>query len=300
MQNTFLYIVTVLIWGSTWLAITFQLGVVPPEWSVAFRFFLAAAMLFIYSKLRGLQLRFTLQEQLFIAMQGLLLFSVNYIVVYFAELHITSGMVSVVFSSVIVFNVFFGALFLRRPVNGRVLLGSLVGIAGLALIFWPEMQGLDLQGTRLLGLGLAILSAVSASLGNIVSARNQRNKLPVIQTNAYGMLYGALFTTLIALGRGAPLVFDASLAYLGSLFYLALFGSVIAFGSYLTLLGRIGADRAAYIAVLFPVIALLLSAIFENLQLDWVQFAGFALVMLGNGLVVNLRQRSAASPAAAK
>jgi len=300
MQNTFLYLVTVFIWGSTWLAITYQLGVVPPEWSVAYRFFLAAALLFIYSKLRGLQLRFTLREQFFIALQGLLLFSANYILVYYSELHITSGMVSVLFSSIIVFNVFFGALLLHSPVRGRVLLGSLVGISGLALIFWPEMQGLDLQGTRLLGLGLALLSALSASLGNIVSARNQQNHLPVIQTNAYGMLYGAILTSIVALLRGAPLAFDGSIGYLVSLSYLALFGSVIAFGSYLTLLGRIGADRAAYVTVLFPVIALLLSALFENLQLDWVQFSGFALVILGNGLVVNWRQQGAAASAPAK
>jgi len=293
MQNTFLYILTVLIWGSTWYAITFQLEVVPPEWSVAYRFLLASLILFIYSKLRGLNLRFTLQEQLFIAMQGLLLFSVNYILVYFSELYITSGMVSVLFSSVIVFNVFFGALLLRSPVNGRVLLGSLVGIAGLALIFWPEMQGVDLQGARLLGLGLAIISALSASLGNIVSARNQRNQLPVIQTNAYGMLYGAAFTALIALARGTPLGFEVSVGYIGSLAYLALFGSVIAFGAYLTLLGRIGADRAAYVTVLFPVVALLLSAIFEGLTFEWTQLGGAALVLLGNALVVNLRQHAA-------
>ena len=293
MQNTFLYIITVLIWGSTWLAITFQLGVVPPEWSVAYRFFLASVILFIFSKLRGLKLRFTLREQLFIAMQGLLLFSVNYILVYFAELYINSGMVSVLFSLVIVFNLFFGALLLHNPVQGRVVLGSLVGIAGLALIFWPEMQGVDLAGTRLLGLILALVSALSASLGNIVSARNQRNQLPVIQTNAYGMLYGAAFTALIALVRGTPLAFEFTPGYISSLLYLALFGSVVAFGAYLTLLGRIGADRAAYVTVLFPVVALLLSAIFEGLTLNWTQLGGAALVLVGNVLVVNLRQRAA-------
>ncbi|MEX2161402.1 MAG: EamA family transporter [Anaerolineales bacterium] len=300
MQNSFLYLITVLIWGSTWLAITFQLGVVPPELSVAYRFFLAAFLLFIYSKLRGLKLRFTLREQLFIVLQGLLLFSVNYIMVYFAEIYINSGMVSVLFSSVIVFNVFFGAVFLRNPVQSRVLLGSLVGIAGLALIFWPELRGFDLQGGQALGLILALVSAVSASLGNIVSARNQRNQLPVIQTNAYGMLYGAIFTSIIAVVRGVPLAFDPSVGYVSSLLYLALFGSVIAFGSYLTLLGRIGPDRAAYVTVLFPVIALILSAVFEGLRLDWFQFAGVALVLLGNVLVVNLRQRRPAVPAAAK
>jgi drug/metabolite transporter (DMT)-like permease len=284
--NTFLYIVTVLIWGSTWLAIKFQLGVVPPELSVAYRFLLGSLLLFAYSKLRGLNLRFTRREHLFIALQGLFLFSLNYVMVYFSEIYITSGLVSVLFSAVIIFNVFFGAVLLRTPVSGRVVLGALVGVLGLALIFWPEVAGLDLQGVRLLGFALGLLSAVSASLGNIVSARNQRAKLPVIQTNAYGMLYGSLATFAFSLVRGVEFTFDPSIGYVGSLLYLALFGSVIAFGSYLTLLGRIGADRAAYVTVLFPVIALTLSAIFEGLQLNWLQFAGVALVLFGNVIVV--------------
>jgi drug/metabolite transporter (DMT)-like permease len=290
MENTFLYIITVLIWGSTWLAITFQLGVVPPELSVAYRFFLASIILFVYSKVRGLKLRFTRREQFFIALQGLLLFSVNYIMVYFAELYVTSGLVSVLFSAVIVFNVFFGFFILRSPIRGRVLLGSLVGILGLALIFWPEVVGLDLGEGRLLGLALGLGSAVSASLGNIVSARNQKNGIPVIQANAYGMLYGSIVTLIIALVRGVPFVFDASAGYIGSLLYLALFGSVIAFGSYLTLLGRIGADRAAYVTVMFPLVALVLSAIFEGLTLNPLQLIGVGLILLGNVIVVRMRR----------
>lgn len=292
MENTFLYVITVLIWGSTWLAIKFQLGVVPPELSVAYRFFLAAIVLFAYSKLRGLNLRFSRREHLFIALQGLLLFSLNYVMVYFSEIYITSGLVSVLFSAVIIFNVIFGAFLLRNPVRARVLLGALVGVVGLALIFWPEVAGLDLQGVRLFGFLLGLLSAVSASLGNIVSARNQRAKLPVIQTNAFGMLYGSIATFIFSLARGAQFSFDPSPGYVGSLVYLALFGSVIAFGSYLTLLGRIGADRAAYVTVLFPVIALVLSGLFEGLKLNGLQFAGVALVLLGNVIVVARRRRA--------
>jgi drug/metabolite transporter (DMT)-like permease len=292
MENTFLYVITVLIWGSTWLAIKFQLGVVPPELSVAYRFFLASLLLFAYSKLRGLNLRFSRREHLFIALQGLLLFSLNYVMVYFSELYITSGLVSVLFSAVIVFNVIFGALLLRNPVQGRVLLGALVGVLGLAFIFWPEMAGLNLEGVRLVGFLLGLLSAVSASLGNIVSARNQRAKLPVIQTNAFGMLYGSMATLVFSLVRGTQFAFDPSVGYISSLVYLALFGSVIAFGSYLTLLGRIGADRAAYVTVLFPVIALVLSALFEGLKLNGLQFAGVALVLLGNVIVVARRKTS--------
>lgn len=290
MGNTLLYIIPVVIWGSTWLAIKFQLGTVPPELSVAYRFLLGALILFVYSKWRGLNLRFSRREHLFMAFQGLLLFSLNYVMVYFSELYVTSGLVAVLFSALIILNVLFGALFLRTPVSGRILLGALVGVVGVALIFWPEVAGLQMQGARLLGITLGMLAALSASLGNIVSARNQRAQLPVIQTNAYGMLYGSLATLVFALLRGAEFTFDPSIGYVSSLLYLAVFGSVIAFGSYLTLLGRIGADRAAYVNVMVPMIALALSVLFEGLELGLLEFAGVALVLLGNVIVVSRRR----------
>jgi drug/metabolite transporter (DMT)-like permease len=291
MQNSLLYIITVLIWGSTWLAIRFQLGVVAPELSVAYRFFLASILLLLYSAFKRLPLRFNLRQHAFMALQGLLLFSVNYILVYIAEGFVTSGLVAVIFSSIIILNVFFGALFLRTPVQAQVVIGAITGMAGLALIFWPELSGFDFGSGPAYGLSLALISSVSASLGNIVSARNQRNELPVIQTNAYGMAYGAAFTALIALARGAEFNFDPSTGYVLSLIYLALFGSVIAFSTYLTLLGRIGAGRAAYITIIFPVIALLLSAIFENFTMNSLQFMGIALILLGNIIVLRRTKR---------
>lgn len=291
MQNTFLYLVTVLIWGSTWLAIKFQLGVVPPELSVAYRFLLASLLLFGFIGVRRLRLRFPVRAHAFIAVQGLFLFCLNYILVYLAEIHVASGLVAVLFSSIIFFNVMFGALFLKSPVRLRVLLGGIVGVLGLVFIFWSELSGLDLNSTKALGLTLALIGAASASLGNIVSARNQRDNLPVVQTNAYGMLYGAGFMFLFAALRGAELTLDASAGYLGSLLYLAVFGSAVAFGSYLTLLGRIGADRAAYVNVLFPIIALMLSALFEGLTLNTLQLAGAALVLSGNAIVLRGRRR---------
>ncbi|MDA1330444.1 MAG: EamA family transporter [Chloroflexi bacterium] len=291
MQNSLLYAITVLIWGSTWLAIKFQLGIVSPELSVAYRFLFASLLIFIYSYWKGLTLKFSAREHVFIALQGLLLFSTNYVLVYFAEQHVTSGLVAVIFSTIIILNVLFGSLFLKSPVRLRVVLGALVGISGLALIFRPELAGFSVSGGAALGLGLAVISSVSASLGNIVSARNQREKLPVIQTNAFGMAYGAAFTLLVAFGRGVELSFDPSFSYVASLAYLALFGSVIAFGSYLTLLGRIGADRAAYITIVFPVIALLLSAVFEGLILDVSQLMGVALVLAGNVIVLQRKRK---------
>jgi drug/metabolite transporter (DMT)-like permease len=286
MYNAALYLITVFIWGSTWLAIKFQLGVVSPELSIAYRFGLAALILILFSLLRRLRLRFSLKEHGFFALQGFLLFSLNYILVYLAEGYLTSGLVAIIFSLIIVLNVLFGALFLGNPIRLQVVIGAGLGLVGLALVFWPELVSLNLSSQKLIGMALALVSTISASLGNVVSARNQRHDLPVIQTNAYGMLYGALFMLVLAILRGAQLQFDASTGYILSLLYLAIFGSVVAFGSYLTLLGRIGLDRAAYVTVLFPVIALLLSTIFEDLKWGGFQLLGVLLILSGNAVVL--------------
>ena len=286
MYNAFLYLITVLIWGSTWLAIKFQLGVVAPELSIAYRFGLAASILIIFSLVRRLPLRFDIKSHGFFVLQGLLLFSLNYILVYLAEGFLTSGLVAIIFSLIIIFNVIFGAIFLGNPIRIRVMIGAVLGLAGLAFVFWPELSSFSLSSLQILGLILAFIATISASLGNVVSARNQRHELPVVQTNAYGMLYGALFMLILAFFRGAQLEFDSSPGYIVSLLYLAVFGSVIAFGSYLTLLGRIGLDRAAYVTVLFPVIALILSTIFEDLQWGVPQLLGVVLILFGNAVVL--------------
>jgi len=296
MENAGLYLLTSFIWGSTWLAIKYQLGGVAPEISIVYRFALAAAILGVYVLLRRLPMRFSLREHGFIALQGAFLFSINYVLVYLSEQTLPSGLVAVVFSTIILLNVLLGALLLGDPIRPQVLVGGLVGLAGLTLVFWPELAGLRLSGDRSLGLILSLVGALSASVGNIVSARNQRRGLPVVQTNALGMAYGALITLGFALLRGAPFRFDPSLGYVLSLFYLAIFGSVIAFGGYLTLLGRIGPDRAGYIAIVFPVVALALSTLFEGLHWSPLSILGVLLVVAGNGLALSRRrQRSVAA-----
>lgn len=282
MSNVGLYTITVLIWGSTWLAIKFQLGVVPPELSISYRFAIAAVLLFIYSFIRRLPMRFSLRTQAFIVLQALLLFSTNYVLVYLAEGYLTSGLVAITFSTIILTNVIFGAIFLRNPIRPRVILGAVLGFVGLALVFWPELKGFDFSTERALGLGLAFVATILASLGNIVSARNQRNEIPIVQSNAYGMAYGALITLLFAVLRGAKLTFDPTVGYVASLVFLAIFGSVIAFGAYLTLLGRIGPDRSAYVTVLFPIVALGLSTAFESLKWNGLAMIGVVFVVLGN------------------
>jgi drug/metabolite transporter (DMT)-like permease len=167
-----------------------------------------------------------------------------------------------------------------------------------ALIFWPELRRPAQSGEAMLGIIFSAAGMISASAGNLISARNQRRGLPVVQLNTFGMLYGAAFVTLYAAAVGRDFVFDPSFRYLLSLGYLALFGSVLAFGAYLTLVGRIGADRAGYTNAAIPIVALLLSVGFEGLHLGAAELLGIALCVAGNILV--LRKRAAAPPAAPK
>ena len=291
MANILFYTMTVLIWGSTWLAIKFQLGTVDPSLSVAYRFALAAITLFAWCLLRRLPMRFSGRQHLFIAMQGVFLFALNYVLFYLAELQITSGLAAVVFSTIVVMNLLNGRLFLGNPVEMKVLLGGALGMVGLLLLFWPEMEAVHFSGPIITGMLLSFVATYLASLGNIISARNQKNNLPVVQTNAYGMAYGSLCIFLLVVINGPPMMIELSFAYLGSLIYLALFGSVIAFGCYLSLVGRIGPGRAAYATLLFPVVALILSTICEDYRWTTTGCAGIALILAGNYLALARGQK---------
>ncbi len=286
MGNTLFYLATVVIWGSTWIAITFQLGVVDPLVSVAYRFVLAAVLLLAYCVARGLPLRFDVRAHRFVLLQGLLLFGFNYWLVYLSTQYLTSGLIAVLFSSVIVMNIVNGRLWLGSSVQGHVVVGASVGLLGIALVFWPELAGASLGHDALLGIGFALAGTYSASLGNIVSVRNQRNGLPVVQTNALGMAYGGTAMLAVAGLVDKAFGFEFTLPYVGSLLYLAVFGSIVAFGCYLTLVGRIGADKAAYAMLLFPVVALQLSAWFEGYHWSPQSLVGVALVLAGNGIIL--------------
>ena len=286
MANFLFYTVTVLIWGSTWLAIKFQLGTIDPSISVAYRFALAAVLLFAWCLLRRLPMSFSRKDHLYIAMQGFCLFAMNYLLFYLAELYIASGLAAVVFSTIVVMNLLNGRLFLGHKVELKVLFGGGLGIVGLVLLFWPEMAGVEMSGPVLAGLLLSLAATYLASLGNILSARNQQHKLPVVQTNAYGMAYGSFCMFVVVAVTGAPIAIDTSFAYLGSLVYLSFFGSVIAFGCYLSLVGRIGPGKASYTTLLFPVVALLLSTIWEDYRWTLPGITGVALILVGNYLAL--------------
>jgi len=285
MNNLALYLAAVVIWGSTWLAITFQLGVVPPEVSVVYRFALAAVMLLGWCRWRGLPLRFSVPEHAWMALQGFFLFGLNYVFVYLAEGLVSSGLVAVVFSLIVFFNQIGARWLFGTVLRPTAMIGALLGIAGVGLLFWPDLRHAA-DGASSAGLWLALGGALSASLGNLAAERNSRRELPVMQVTGFGMLYGTVFVAVYALVLGRPFVFDGSAAYVLSLFYLALFGSVLAFVAFLTLLERIGAGRAGYVAVAIPLVALLLSTLFEGLRWQPEMIAGLILCLAGNVLVL--------------
>ena len=286
MGNNLLYVATVLIWGSTWYAIKMQLGTVDPDLSVAYRFIAASTVLIGFCLATGRSLRFAPRHHIFIAAQGLFLFCLNYWLFYYATFELTTGVVAVVFSLIMLMNILNGAVLFGTRVEPRVLGAAGLGVVGLVLVFWDDMAALDLTSGPMVGLGLSIVATYFASLGNMASLRNTRAGLPVLPVNALGMAYGAVFMTVLALLRGAPLSFDFSPGYVGSLLYLAIFGSVLAFGFYLTLLARIGADRAAYAAVVFPIVALIISTFLEAYVWTVPALIGVALILGGNILAV--------------
>ena len=269
--------------------ITFQLGHVDPLVSVSYRFLLGGIILLAYAKWKDLQLQFSLIEHVRTLQQGVLLFGMNYWLVYLSEQTLTSGLVAVAFSTIIFFNIGFGAIFLKAKVNGRVVIGAILGLTGTILIYRTEFISYQSSDEFTIALLYCIGSVVFASLGNITSAYNQSKKMPVIQTTAFGMIYGALAMGLIALIAGKSFTIDWSITYLASLFYLAFFGSVIAFTAYLTLIGRVGAGQAAYAIVIVPVIAITISSFFENYRMDFYGVIGIISLVIGN--IIAMRKK---------
>ena len=286
MNNWILYSLTVLIWGSTWIGIKYQLGVVDPMASIAHRFALSALLILLFLLARREPLRLPGRDHPFLLLQGLCLFCVNYFFVYHAQLVLTSGLVAVVFGTLMMFNVLNNALFLGAPIHGAVVFGGLLGMAGMAAVFWPELEALDLSDENFVALLYALVGTLLASFGNIIAVRNKRREIPVLVANTWAMGYGAAAMYAAALLTGVPVTVDWSAPYILSLLYLVFFGSIIAFWAYLTLIGRIGPDRAGYANLLFPLVALLISTIFEDYQWSLAAIAGLSLVMMGNYLVM--------------
>lgn len=291
MKNVFLFLTPTFIWGSTWFVIKFQVGDVDPMFSVAYRFCLAGLLMLIGSRIIGLNLKFSRKQHAYILLQGALLFSFNYLLVYNSELYLTSGLVGLMFSLLVFFNILSSRIFLKTPFDYKVIFGGILGIVGTALIFWKDISDFAFTDGRLLGMFFALAGTAVASLGNITSAYNQSKGIPVITSNAFGMAYGGLIMLSLGLITGKELTFIFETSYVASLLYLSVFGSIVAFGAYLTLVGNIGASKAAYVNLIGPVIALILSTIFEDYRWTFTSFSGAALILIGNTIALRKRKK---------
>jgi len=254
--------------------------------SIVYRYMLASAILFFICKIRNLSLYFKAKDHLWFGARGFLLFGMNYILTYRAQVHITSALAAIAFSMLLWINIILSRVLFGTRAGARVLAGALLGIVGIVILFAPRIESVSINDGVFFGFLLAMLGALMASGGNMVSQAAQNRALPVMQGNAWGMFYGAVITAIVAIVSGHEFNFDATFTYIASLVYLAIFGSVVAFGAYLTLLGRIGAHKAGYASVMWPVVALMLSIAFEGLQLDLSIVTGTSLVLLGNLLVL--------------
>ena len=283
-----LFAICVLIWGSTWYAITFQLGVVAPEMSVGYRFLLASAALFAYCSWRGIALRFRLKQHADFAMLGASMFGVGYLFVYYAEIYIVSGMVAVAFSTGPMINMLASRMFFGTHMSARTAVASVLGIAGIVCVFWPEFGKVSASRDAELGALMTALAVLASSAGSMVATRNQKFGYPTWSSMAWGMFYGGALALLIGVALGRPIAFPFTRGYVLSLVYLALLGSVVTFACYLTLIARIGAAGAAYIGVMVPILALVISYFFEGFAWGWLTTFGVALSVLGN--VVLLRR----------
>ena len=285
-STIFLFIATLLCWGPTWYVIKFQLGIVDPMVSVFYRFFLASIIILCFCKLKNFKIKFSLKEHFLIAVLGVLLFNINYVIFYLSTQYLISGFVALCFSSILFMNVINNIIFHRNFPNIMTILGGAIGTLGLIFIFYEEISNFTLSSTTSFGIFLGIIATYFASLGNLVSAYTSKIKLPVVPVTGYGMLYGSLSLFIYLLVKDTPFQFDLSLSYNLSLIYLSIFGSVFGFSLYLTLIKKIGSNDAAYVAIIMPLIALLVSTLFENLIWNWSLFIGALLIIFGNILIL--------------
>ena len=284
-MNLILYALVVLIWGTTWIALKWQLGVVPIPLSIAYRFALAALVMFALLAWRRQIVRPRGDAVWLVAAQGVCLFCLNFVCFLNASETLPSGLIAVVFSTSTLWNALLARLIHGRRIAPQVLGGGVIGLTGLLFLFWPQIAGHAGDAVTLVGLAWAFSGTLCFSSGNLLSAALQSRGLQPAQTNAWGMAFGTLLLLGYCIAAGTPIVFDPSPRYTWALLYLAIPGSVIAFTAYLTLVGRLGPERAAYSTVLFPIVALNVSAIFEDYRWTATALIGLLLVMLGNVLV---------------
>tara|TARA_R110002050_G_scaffold44262_1_gene105521 strand:+ start:21193 stop:22119 length:927 start_codon:yes stop_codon:yes gene_type:complete len=283
-----LFIGSTVIWGTTWLALKAQAGVVDPSVSIAYRFLIGSCLFFILHYIRTQKFLPKLPKRmhLMVFFQGIFMFGLAYEPFFPASKYMASGLLAVIFSAIALPNIFLGALFFKTPIRPQVILGSLLGIAGVVATFWKDVETLDIADNAVYGILLGLTGTLLASFGQIIAAKVSRSGVRVTDSAPYAMLYGALFMLIYCIAKGETITIDWSISYVAPTLYLGVMGSFIAFWAYLTLIGRIGPGRAAYVLVATPIIALCISSIYEGYTWTIATFIGMSLVVAGNVLVL--------------
>ena len=294
-RNFAAFLLVSVIWGGTWLVIRDQIAAVPPNWSIAYRFLIAASGMFVLAAVRKERLLLAAGGLRWALLLGLFQFTLNFAFVYRAEAHITSGLVAVIFALLVVPNAVFGRIFLRQPITGRFVLGSAIAAIGVALLFAHEWRSSPATlGEVLAGAALAVCGILAASAANITQAMDGAKKQPFLALLAWSMVVGVVLNAALALVTSGPPQFDARPSYALGLLYLALAGSVVTFPLYYGLVRKVGAGQAAYSSVIVPIVAMALSTLFEGFRWGALPAAGAAITLIG--MVVAMRGRANAPP----
>ncbi len=283
------YLITVLVWGTTWYAIKLQGDYAPAGVSILYRAMLAAIILFVWCKVRRLSLRFSWKDHVFLCMLGLSMFSLHYIFGYYATQYIASGLISVIFSATSFLSILYNFIFFRVKPTFQIIAGALMGIGGLCLFVGHEVTQIDWRDDTLHGVLLVSMSALIFSLGGSISKRNSNQGLAVIPAITMGMVYATAAMLIYNVATMQPLIFPVSTAYWGLLLYLVIAGSIVAFVCYLKLIQNIGPELAGYTSILSPMVALLVSWGLEGYTWSLAALLGLILMMIGNILVMRKR-----------
>ena len=284
-----MYFGVVVLWGGAWFAISLGLGTVPSDLSVSYRFVLSGVLLFAVCLVRRERIRYSPTEHLWLCLQGTTMFGINYILFYRAIEIVPSGIVAVIYSTIVLMNVFVGALFRNAPIRMRATLGGIFGLIGVSFVFSPEHSSM---GGGMVGLLMALGGTFASSISQVTAERNLRKGMQLLPSTAYAMLYGGGATFAYCVATGRQLAFDWSVRYLASLGYLVIFASLFGFGLYLALVRRLGADRVAYASILYPVVALTLSSAFEGAQWSIQMAVGLAVAIAGNAIILSDKKQA--------
>lgn len=284
-MNALLYALVVVIWGTTWIAITLQQqSEISTTVAVFWRFFISAIVLFAFVVMSRKLQKLATQDHLFCMLQACCIFGFNFVCFYYAVQYISSGLEAVIFSMAVIFNTINAKVFFAQQISSRFYPAALFGLFGIIALFWHDVMGTTLNSNTLMGIGLCILGTYGFSLGNMISTRHQKQGLDIFTTNAYAMLYGSLLMALISWFKHDNFFPSMSGSSVSALLYLAIFGSVIGFTAYFYLVGRIGAGKAAYSTLLFPLVALVISTIWEGYDWQMNAVIGVILILCGNAI----------------